>query len=326
LTNDFVMVSSGGAIIESATVTATELALLNGETDLASQAELDAVAALVDTDDEIIAIINASPGTQIGVPAGGSGAGTFTDGGLLVGAGTGAFEALAVGLATEVLVGGGAGTNPAWGTDLPTAVTIGSAYVYRVGGTDVADADVVDTITASNYLPLAGGILTAEVFVDALGLEFEASDDIANCSSFSATGGGIFYDDSDNQFKKCENNVLTALDTDTGGAPALSAVTAPTAAWSIGFDDDQPLADYIIAQDAGGTVFTLGQDGDIVTQGDADVVGDFTAGTITSDAGVGGTTITASTGFALGDTDYIGITGNEIITFNALAEPLQLKV
>jgi hypothetical protein len=358
LTNDFVMVSSGGAIIESATVTATELALLNGETDLASQAELDAVAALVDTDDEIIAIINASPGTQIGVPAGGSGAGTFTDGGLLVGAGTGAFEALAVGLATEVLVGGGAGTNPAWGTDLPTAVTIGSAYVYRVGGTDVADADVVDTITASNYLPLAGGILTAEVFVDALGLEFEASDDIANCSSFSATGGGIFYDDSDNQFKKCENNVLTALDTDTGGAPALSAVTAPTAAWSIGFDDeekitwstaqntagnfftidntvadvtnqvyllnldysvddDQPLADYIIAQDAGGTVFTLGQDGDIVTQGDADVVGDFTAGTITSDAGVGGTTITASTGFALGDTDYIGITGNEIITFNA---------
>jgi hypothetical protein len=31
----------------------------------------------------------------------------------------------------------------------------------------------------------------------------------------------------------------------------------------------------------------------------------------------GATTVTASTGFVLGDGDYIGITGNEIITFNA---------
>lgn len=38
------------------------------------------------------------------------------------------------------------------------------------------------------------------------------------------------------------------------------------------------------------------------------------AGTFTT---IAGTTITASTGFALGDTDYIGITSNEILTFNA---------
>ena len=48
---------------------------------------------------------------------------------------------LAVGLTTQILVGGGAGTNPAWGTDLPTAVTIGSGYIYRASGTDVAVAD-----------------------------------------------------------------------------------------------------------------------------------------------------------------------------------------
>ena len=75
------------------------------------------------------------------VANGGTGATTLTDGGILVGATTGAIEAVAVGLTTEILVGGGAGTNPAWGTDLPTAVTIGSAYIYRVGGTDVAVAD-----------------------------------------------------------------------------------------------------------------------------------------------------------------------------------------
>jgi len=90
-----------------------ELNLLDGETDLASQAELNAVAALVDSDDEIIAIINASPGTQIGVPAGGSGAGTFTDGGILIGATAGAFEATAVGAAGEVLIGAAA-ANPVW--------------------------------------------------------------------------------------------------------------------------------------------------------------------------------------------------------------------
>ena len=84
------------------------------------------------------------------VNEGGTGAATFTDGGLLVGATASAFEALAVGLTTQVLVGGGAATNPAWGTDLPTAVTIGTAYIYRVGGTDVSDADVVDTLTITN--------------------------------------------------------------------------------------------------------------------------------------------------------------------------------
>ncbi len=79
--------------------------------------------------------------TDLVVADGGTGVSTFTDGGLLVGAGVGAIEALAVGLTTQILVGGGAATNPAWGTDIPTAVTIGTAYIYRVSGTDVAVAD-----------------------------------------------------------------------------------------------------------------------------------------------------------------------------------------
>ena len=47
---------------------------------------------------------------------------------------------------------------------------------------------------------------------------------------------------------------------------------------------------------------------------DATVIGGGTpaAGTFTT---LGGTTITASTGFALGDGDYIGVTSNEILTF-----------
>jgi hypothetical protein len=62
-------------------------------------------------------------------------------GGLAVATAANTLGSLAVGLTTQILVGGGAGTVPAWGTDIPTAVTIGSAYVYRAGGTDVAVAD-----------------------------------------------------------------------------------------------------------------------------------------------------------------------------------------
>ena len=54
------------------------------------------------------------------------------------------------GLTTQILVGGGLNVVPVWGTNLPTAVTIGSAYIYRAGGTDVADGDVADTITITN--------------------------------------------------------------------------------------------------------------------------------------------------------------------------------
>jgi len=60
-----------GTYTDMSAVSSTELGLLDGETDLASQSELDTAAALVDTDDEIIAIINASPSTQIKHEAGG---------------------------------------------------------------------------------------------------------------------------------------------------------------------------------------------------------------------------------------------------------------
>ncbi|KKN76976.1 hypothetical protein LCGC14_0364680 [marine sediment metagenome] len=137
-----------------------------------AQTQITNNAALVDTDDKIIAIINASPSTQIGVPAGGIGVGTLNDGGLLVGAGTAAVEVLADGLTTQILVGGGSNVNPAWGADIPTAVTIGSGYIYRVSGTDVADADVVDDITLAtsseaNFLNNAAAATFGAVGTDA---------------------------------------------------------------------------------------------------------------------------------------------------------------
>ena len=85
-----------------------------------------------------------STGTDIPVTDGGTGLSTLTTAYGLLAAGTtatGAVQTLAAGATTQILVGGGASALPAWGTDLPTAVTIGTAYVYRVSGTDVAVAD-----------------------------------------------------------------------------------------------------------------------------------------------------------------------------------------
>lgn len=59
--------------------------------------------------------------------------------GLVLGNGTSAPTAVTTGN-SMVLVTNGSGV-PSWQTDIPTAVTIGTAYIYRVGGTDVAVAD-----------------------------------------------------------------------------------------------------------------------------------------------------------------------------------------
>jgi len=65
---------------------------------------------------------------------------------------------------------------------------------------------------------------TGEIVIDELGIEGQETDSITDCSSFSATGGGIFYDDSEGAWKKCQDNVLTVLDT-TGGTPATADIS-----------------------------------------------------------------------------------------------------
>lgn len=55
---------------------------------------------------------------------------------------------------SSILVTNGSGV-PAWGTDIPTAVTIGSAYIYRAGGTDVPVGDGGTGLSSGT----SGGIL-----------------------------------------------------------------------------------------------------------------------------------------------------------------------
>jgi len=155
--NGQVAVFTANGIEGHASVTDTELALLNGETDLANQAELNAVAALVDTDDEIIAIINASPSTYIDVAAGGTGVGTLTDGGVLLGSGTGAVTTMAVLTDGQMIVGDGT-TDPVAesGATLRTSIGVGTGDSPQFTAIEVGAAS--DTTLARS----AAGVVTIE--------------------------------------------------------------------------------------------------------------------------------------------------------------------
>jgi hypothetical protein len=58
------------------------------------------------------------------------------------------------------------------------------------------------------------------VLIDAKGLEFAATDDHVDCSDFTNTNGAIFMDDNEGVLKKCEDGVLSDLDTGGSGYQA----------------------------------------------------------------------------------------------------------
>lgn len=176
--------------------------------------------------------------------------------------------------------------------------------------------------TSAAYLQKAGGVLTGEVTVDDLGLEFTAGDALTDCSTFSATGGGIFYDDSEGIFKKCQDNVLTDLDTSGAGYTNLTEFVGQTA-WRIFYSDS--LGDV--------TELALGADGTYLMSNGAAVAPTFETPAGTGDVvGPAGATDNAvarydtATGKLLQDSGVIiddsnNITGVAGIAVDASATP-----
>ena len=138
------------------------------------------------------------------------------------------------GAVTEILVGGGAGSAPVWGTDIPTAVTIGAAYIYRAGGTDVADADVVDTLTITN-ISQVGDITASAAAINGI-------DDCALTEIMVGGGAGsapicTTATGTDAPVRATSPTLVTPV---LGVASATSLSTTPTSAPSIsGTDSDQ---------------------------------------------------------------------------------------
>ena len=295
LNNNFVMVSNTGAIAESATVTVTELALLNGETDLASQSELDTVAALVDTDDEIIAIINASPGTQIVHEAGGLEADVNAYSGLVAIAGGSTAEVDAKSeLETQIAdvadfaeadgdvwtgthdYGGATTLEIPNGTTDPTSTT--GAIALDTNGTDADFTGPVIAISTNGatigYVPTMTDM--PEAAEDNYIMKYDAGSNLFVWEADNSAGTTAFDDISDP-----DNDGATTIDFDHA-AEAIVFTTIYDTAGSFftinnsdaalanntylldldySVDDNEANADYIKLQDAGGVVLTIQEGG-----------------------------------------------------------------
>lgn len=85
----------------------------------------------------------------------------------------------------------------------------------------LVDNDIPDTITASNYLPLAGGTLTGQLVASNLGVEFTESDTNPACA---AGNYSISADASEGKLKACQNGTLSDLLTVAGGGGDITDV------------------------------------------------------------------------------------------------------
>ncbi len=217
-----------------------DVTFLGGEVTIS--VDLKANGGLVIESTELALDLGASSITgTLAVGDGGTGRTTGTTAYSLIATGTtatGAQQTLANGLATQILVGGGASALPVWGTDIPTAVTIGTAYVYRAGGTDVAVADGgtgVGTFTLNGILY---GNSATSVLVTAAGT---AQGQLLTCGATpfvpawtTATYPGtttinqILYSSAANTVSGLATGNSSVLVTNGSGVPSL-ATDIPTA-------------------------------------------------------------------------------------------------
>ena len=165
--------------------------------------------------------------------------------------------------------------------ELESALDIGG----EVTSAGMASTVIADSVTVASWT-LQGATMTAELFVDATGAEFEPGDALTDCSTFAATGGGIFYDDSEGKLKKCQDNTLTDLD--TSGAFDSTAVDATT--WSDGANASNAWTFDVSGTDhtmtAGSANMTFSHDitvsgGDLLTGNITFRLGDATTDSIT---------------------------------------------
>lgn len=163
--------------------------------------------------------------------------------------------------------------------DLATVATTAnsgdSATAFFSSG-EIADAQIVDTLTASNYLPLAGGTLTGQLVADNLGVEFVDSDTNPTCA---AGNYNVFADLSETTLKKCVNGVVTDLD--TGGALGADAVGTTE------LDDDAntPVAGSIVIVETGAASFDyIAQNAGTDVTADLEEEGQINATAVTGNA------------------------------------------
>ena len=274
---------SGATYGSDATVSDAELLYINS---LASNAQTQITnnAALVDTDDEIIAIINASPGTYIDVAAGGTGVGTLALNGVLYGTGATDVGVTAIGSAGQVLVVGADPFVPVFSstltgiteiTGLTTPLTVGQGGTGATSNTptnvtpvdaggeaaefyfliaDGATSDqVVETDVAMTYNPSTDTLTI--VNLDLLGAPFPTDPGADRVLSWddSATGAELIWDTAGSGDFLADGSVPMTSTLGLGAAALIDATGAVDI--DIGSID---ITDVTILTDGGADSLTIG--------------------------------------------------------------------
>ena len=195
------------------------------------------------------------------------------------------------------------------------ATTSGSPLVTITPATTISGlltaAGGIDTVGATNDITLKNDATIVNTSADLLTIT-EPTITLVGSTAITATTGTLNVQpaadgDAVINLKSDASAHLTITQTNGAGVTFLS--TSDGTAGFL-FDGGMVTLDGAAILDN-----TTSADVLTITETTVDVVGAFTANSVASDAAVSGTTITASTGFALGTGDYIGITSNEVITF-----------
>ena len=202
-------------------------------------------------------------GTDVPVADGGTGASTFTDGGLLVGATTGPIEALAVGGVGTILTGV-AGANPTWTTaSYPSTAAVGTILI-------ASGANVITTLApdTADFVLTDGGAGVAPSWK-------AAGAGVTYCSDAEAIAGTV----TDEAVSPSTLKAKLGTQTDHGllvGSATTGAITA------LGVGGVGTILTGVASNDPTWTTATYpatATKGDILSASAANVVGVIGAGT-----------------------------------------------
>lgn len=194
----------------------------------------------------------------LAVGNGGTGVATLAINGILFGNTTGVVQVTAA-AASSVLVTSALNV-PSLSTDLPTAVTIGSAYIYRAGGTDIPITDggtglsalgaadtllcVDDAGTAFNYRALSVGTTGTDfaiVQTDAGGIVFNLPDASGTVRGALTSANWTTFNN-----KQAAGNYITALTGEvTAAGPGSVAATIAANAVTLAKMADMATASFL---------------------------------------------------------------------------------